>query len=224
MLRGPIDTTVVVSEDWDEWSEEYHFSGEAFKSQSPRRFVQLEMILSTDDPQVAPAINSLSLEYEDALLQGAQGQNEPREAQPNTDTRFTYTLVPTGDAGDSGFDLLRFGLPTAASDINVHIDNADIDPTAVEIDDNELLIDLPFVVTSDTIEVNFTARVVRNATIISLELGSSVRPGLWQSVEAVSRRANMVMLPELIGTSQLIGNLAISSPVLTPNGDGANDL
>ena len=224
VLRGPIDTTVVVSEDWDEWSEEYHFSGEAFKSQSPRRFVRLEMILSTDDPQVAPAINSLSLEYEDALLRGAQGQIEPREAHPNTDTRFTYTLVPTGDAGDSGFDLLRFGLPTAASDITVHIDNADIDPTAVEIDNNKLLIDLPFAVTSDTIEVNFTARVVRHATIISLELGSSDRPGLWQSVEAVSRRANMVMLPELIGTSQLIGNLAISSPVLTPNGDGANDL
>ena len=224
VLRGPIDTTVVVSEDWDEWSEEYHFSGEAFKSQSPRRFVQLEMLLSTDDPQVAPAINSLSLKYENALLQGAQGQIEPREAQPNIDTRFTYTLFPTGDPEDSGFDLLRFGLPTAASDITVHIDNADIDPTAVEIDNNELLIDLPFAVTSDTIEVNFTARVVRNATIISLELGSSDRPGLWQSVEAVSHRANMVMLPELIGTSQLIGNLAISSPVLTPNGDGANDL
>ena len=223
VLRGPIDTTVVASEDWDEWSEEYHFSGEAFKSQSPRRFVQLEMILSTDDPQVAPAINSLSLEYEDALLRGAQGQIEPREAQPNADTRFTYTLFPTGDPEDSGFDLLRFGLPTAASDITVHIDNADIDPTAVEIDNNKLLIDLPFAVTSDTIEVNFTARVVRHATIISLELGSSDRPGLWQSVEAVSRRANMVMLPELIGTSQLIGNLAISSPVLTPNGDGAND-
>ena len=224
VLRGPIDTTVVVSEDWDEWSEEYHFSGEAFKSQSPRRFVRLEMILSTDDPQVAPAINSLSLEYEDALLRGAQGQIEPREAQPNADTRFTYTLFPTGDPEDSGFDLLRFGLPTAASDITVHIDNADIDPTAVEIDNNKLLIDLPFAVTSDTIEVNFTTRVVRHATIISLELGSSDRPGLWQSVEAVSRRANMVMLPKLIGTSQLIGNLAISSPVLTPNGDGANDL
>ena len=54
VLKGPIDTTVVVSEDWDEWSEDYTISGKAFKSQSPRRFVQLEMILSTDDPQVAP--------------------------------------------------------------------------------------------------------------------------------------------------------------------------
>ena len=223
VLRGPIDTTVVVSEDWDEWSEEYTFSGEPFKSQNPRRFVQLQMILSSDDPAVAPAINSLSLEYEDALLQGARGLIEPREAQPNTDTRFTYTLVPAGDAEDSGFDLLRFGLPTSASDITVRIDNADIDPTAIEIGDDALQISLPFAVTADTIEVGFTTRVVRNATIFSLDLGSSDRPGLWQSVEAAGRRANMVMLPELIATSQLIGDLTVSSPVLTPNGDGAND-
>ena len=89
VLRGPVDTTVVVSEDWDEWSEEYTFSGEAFKSQSPRRFVQLEMILSTDDPQVAPEVTALSIEYEDALLWGVRGRIEPRNAQPNEDTRFT---------------------------------------------------------------------------------------------------------------------------------------
>ena len=223
VLRGPMDTTVVVSQDWDEWSEDYTFSGEAFKSQSPRRFVQLEMTLSTDDPQVAPAIDALSLEYEDALLQGARGLIEPREAQPNADTRFTYTLVPVSDSGDSGFDLLRFDLPSAATDITVRVGGTTVEPTAVEIGNESLQIGLPFAVTSDTIEVSFTARVVRHATIISLELGSSARPGLWQSVEAISRRANMVMLPTLIGSNQLIDALVVSSSAITPNGDGIND-
>ena len=73
------------------------------------------MILSTDDPQVAPAINSLSLEYEDALLRGAQGQIEPREAQPNADTRFT--------AGFSKGETIT--IPVAHHDGNYFVDGLD---------------------------------------------------------------------------------------------------
>ncbi|MDE2741322.1 MAG: hypothetical protein OXI58_07025 [Gemmatimonadota bacterium] len=223
VLRGPVDTTVVVSEDWDEWSEEYTFSGEAFKSQSPRRFVQLEMILSTNDPDVAPEVSSLSVEYEAALLQGALGRVAPRNAQPNEDTRFTYTLAPAGNAEDPGFDLMRFALSSAASDIDVWIGGAVVEPTFVDIRADSLHIGLPFAVTSDSVQISFTTRVVQNATLFGLDLGSSERPGLWQSVEAETRRANIVMLPALADATELIDELSLSSPVLTPNGDGAND-
>ena len=54
VLRGPVDTTVVVSEDWDEWSETYTVSGEAFKSQNPRRFIQLEMTLKGTTTKKGP--------------------------------------------------------------------------------------------------------------------------------------------------------------------------
>ncbi len=223
VLRGPVDTTVVVSEDWDEWSEEYTFSGEAFKSQSPRRFMQLEMILSTDDPQVAPEVSALSIEYEDALLLGVLGRIEPRTAQPNEDTRFTYSVLPTSNPEDSGFDLMRFDLSAAASDIDVQIGGVTVEPSFVDIRADSLYIGLPFAVTSDSVEVSFTTRVVQNATLFGLDLGSSERPDLWQSVEAETRRANIVMLPTLADATQLIDELSLSSPVLTPNGDGAND-
>ena len=223
VLRGPVDTTVVVSEDWDEWSEEYTFSGEAFKSQSPRRFMQLEMILSTDDPDVAPEVSSLSVEYEAALLQGALGRVEPRNARPNEDTHFTYTLAPASNAEDSGFDLMRFALPSAASDIDVRIGGVGVESTFVDIGADSLLIGLPFAVKSDSVQVSFTTRVVHNATLFGLDLGSSAHPDLWQSVEPLTRRANIVMLPALAEATRLIDDLSISSPVLTPNGDGTND-
>jgi hypothetical protein len=223
VLRGPVDTTVVVSEDWDEWSEEYTFSGEAFKSLSPRRFAQLEMILSTDNPEVAPEVTALFIEYEDALLQGALGRIEPRNALPNEDTRFTYAVWPASNAEDSGFDLMRFALSAAASDIDVQIGGATVEPSFVDIRADSLHIGLPFAVKSDSVQVSFTTRVVRNATLFGLDLGSSERPGLWQSVEAMTRRANIVMLPALTGATRLIDDLSISSPVLTPNGDGVND-
>ena len=223
VLRGKIDTTVVVSEDWDKWSEAYNFSGEAFKSQSPRRFVQLEVILSTDDPQVAPAIDALSLAYEDALLQGARGLIAPRVAPPNEDTRFTYTLLSAADAEDAGFDILRFALPSTASDVEVHVGGVHTEPSSIAIRADTLQIGLPSAITPDSVQVSFTTRVVHNATIFGLDLGSSSHPSLWQSVEPLTRRANIVMLPALTGTTQLIDELSISSPVLTPNGDGIND-
>ena len=223
VLRGRIDTTVVVSEDWDAWSEAYNFSGEAFKSQSPRRFVQLEMILSTDDPQVAPAIDALSLEYKDALLQGARGLIAPRVARPNEDTRFTYTLLSAADAADAGFDLLRFALPAKASNVEVRVGSAHIEPSSIAIRADTLQISLPRAIAADSVQVSFTTRVLHNATLFGLDLGSSSHPDLWQSVEPLTRRANIVMLPDLTGTTQLIDDLSISSPVLTPNGDGIND-
>ncbi|MXW80033.1 MAG: hypothetical protein F4Z57_13815 [Gemmatimonadetes bacterium] len=223
VLRGRIDTTVVVSEDWDSWSEAYNFSGEAFKSQSPRRFVQLELILSTDDPQVAPAIDALSLEYEDALLQGARGLITPRVAQPNEDTRFTYTLVSAADDEDAGFDLLRFDLPSKASNVEVRAGGIHVEPSSIAIRADTLQIGLPRAITADSVQVSFTTRVVHNATLFGLDLGSSSHPDLWQSVEPLTRRANIVMLPDLTGTTRLIDDLSISSSVLTPNGDGIND-
>ena len=223
VLRGRIDTTVVVSEDWDSWSEAYNFSGEAFKSQSPRRFVQLELALSTDDPQVAPAIDALSLEYADALLQGARGLIAPRVALPNEDTRFTYILLSAADAEDEGFDLLRFALPAEASDVKVRVGSAHIEPASIAIRADTLQIGLPHAVTADSVQVSFITRVVHNATLFGLDLGSSSHPDLWQSVEPLTRRAHIVMLPALTGTTQLIDELSISTPVLTPNGDGIND-
>ncbi|MBI2501711.1 MAG: gliding motility-associated C-terminal domain-containing protein [Candidatus Latescibacteria bacterium] len=88
---------------------------------------------------------------------------------------------------------------------------------------DSLLITLPEPVSRDSVEVEFTARFLRNATVVSLDLGHSGRPGLWQSVEAAERQANVVFLPDLASRRRLIGDLEIAPHVLTPNGDGLNE-
>lgn len=223
VLRGQIDTTIVVGEDWDAWSEEYKEIGEGFKSQSPRRFVQLELILVTDDPAVAPAINALSIDFEDAFVQEAKGRIQPREAHPNADTRFTYTLRTGAGEQDSGFDRLRFALAAAASDVELEIGGQAIAPAAMEQRGDSLVVVLPASVHSDSVRVSFTTRVIRNATVFALDLGLGKRPGIWQSVEAMERRSNIVMLPALTGSDRLISDLQVPK-VFTPNNDGVNDL
>ena len=223
VLKGPIDTALVVGEDWGEWSNVYQFSGEAFQSESPRRLVQLEMILSTDDPQAAPTVRSLSIEFDDALVQGARGSIMPNSVRPNEDTRFVYTLWPQSDGDDDGFDLLRFAMPGRVDDVSVQIGGENIAPSQISAQGDSLLITLPRTIQGDSLQVGFTTRVVRNATVFGLDLGSSARPGLWQSVEAAERRANIVLLPGLTGSARLIDDLHFSTSVLTPNNDGTND-
>ena len=224
VLQGPIDTTLVVGEDWDAWSNVYQASGEVFQSASPRRFVQLAMILSTDDPHVAPAVNALAIEFVDALVQEARGQIWPREAQLNEDTRFTYTLWPGTDGRDSGFDRLRLRVPGATTgDVALRIGGAEVAPEAVRLNGDTLLVLLPRVVVADSVELDFTARIWDNAALFALDLGLGERRDIWQSVAPSERRAHIVLLPDLPGQSALVGNVEIAPPAFTPNGDGIND-
>ena len=225
VLRGPVDTTIVVGYDWGEWSNFYQYSGESFKSETPRRFIQLELIMSSDDYNVAPSLKSLSVDFRDALVQIARGRIDPRVAEVNKDNSFVYTLYPDADDRDSGFDRLRLKTPSRiSSGVKLFIGAESVLPDSIELlSDSLLVINLPKTVLSDSIQVAFETRILNNATVIGMDLGKRSNPSLWQSVEAIERKSNVVYLPELFEKENLVTNIKFDK-VFSPNEDGINDV
>ncbi|MEE3232961.1 MAG: discoidin domain-containing protein [Candidatus Latescibacterota bacterium] len=224
VLRGRVDTSLVTGDDWDNWSNVYQFSGEIFKSKSPRRYLQLELILSSDDPQETAELHSVSVEFEEAIFQQVRGEIWPRRANPNEMTAFTYTLWTEGDLFDSGFDVLRLAVPgEIGGEISVHLGEKEV-PFAEVIDTSDsLYFFFPERVKADTVKIQFGARLLEYAALFSVDVGVTDRPGIWQPVEPIARRANIVTLPDLPGQGQLVGDLKVRPPVLSPNGDGINE-
>ena len=188
--------------------------------------MQLEAILSTENPQVTPVLRSLSLDFSDALVQRAQGRILPRQATPNQSVRFSYGLWPSGDGQDSGFDRLRIEVPgpIAVEAVTVEVGGQGVTPVEVRVEaDSLLFITLPEPVRNDSVRIGFDVGVLRNATVFSLYLGDTRRNDIWQFVDPIERHADVVFLPELIGRDKLIGNLEVYPAVFSPNNDGIND-
>ncbi len=224
VLKGPVDTALVVGEDWDAWSNVYQYTGERFKSASPRRYVQLEMILSTDVPERAPQVRALEVEFEDALLHEAKGRIEPRQAEANAETDFTYTLWPRSIGADSGFDAVRLAVPGVPGAIRfVRMDGVDYADYEVQHRGDSLFVYMAEPVRGDSLQIGLQARLVDDAALFAVDLGLRARPGIWQSVEPASRRAHIVYLPAVPARAHLVGDLRIQPPLCTPNGDGRND-
>ena len=225
VLRGKVDTSIVVGEDWSNWSNTYKRSGEEFKSDSPRRFVQMELILSTEDYNVAPLVRSLSVEYVNALVNGARGSIFPKTAKPNVDTNFTYELIPDIKPDNIGFDIMRLIIPDLlqVENVEVRYNNEVVPFKKYEIVADSVLISMPESVVADSVQVNFRTKLVRNAAVIKLDLGSSDSPGLWQNVEPAERRSDVVLLPDLVTTNRIFDQIEISNRMLSPNRDEIND-
>ena len=104
-VRGRIDTLKLKGPDWSGWSQPYDFPAEAFLSPTPRQFLQLQIQLANDDPQLTPVLRSLTLEFDNPLVSGGiAARILPREVGLDSLQRFTYLLQPTFARNDQGFD------------------------------------------------------------------------------------------------------------------------
>ncbi len=234
-LRGRTDTSLVAGDDWSVWSVDYLESG-IFLSPSPRRFLQVQLILDSETPTTAPVINNLQVEYIEALLEGVEGEVGPRVAEPGMPQLFTYRLW--GDFGGGGkFDRLLLLLPSKPDPDRISVrKRGEVVEAGIRVSDlgDSLIVDLPTPVesTRDTIEVDMEVQIARNPTIFTAFVGRSTEPDLWQDVvpralpagcSKCNQRSTQVFFPAVPKPDDLVRNLTISPRIGTPNGDGVGE-
>lgn len=224
-LRGEKPAIIEPGDDWSEWSNFYQLPGQGFLSPSPRRYVQIRLLLASELPTAAPTLRSLSIDFTDALLAGIAGEVQPRTALPGVVQDFSYRFIPQFREGDMGFNRLLLETPSAAdpTSVSVRLGGQAVEPAAVRIAPDSLMVALPRVVRREEVEVDFRLVVLQNATLLQAAVGHTRQLGLWQAVDPVEHLATTVFLPTVPQTRQLVANLSIAPAVLTPNGDGLGE-
>ncbi len=209
--------------DWSGWSQLYLEPDGVFLSPSPRRYVQLQVKLGNDDPDVTPLLRDISLHFDDALISGGvTSRIHPRQVDFDLLQTFTYVLNPIFRFGDQGFDRVHIQTPSPVDGVSVRVGGEPVIPSAVSMVGDSLQVDLPDLVLRDSVEVEFQARIQSNATLFDSWV-SVAGQDLQQGVRPAEQHASTVFVPSVASGGQLIRLVDVSS-VFTPNGDGTNDL
>ena len=225
-FKGRIDTAFAAGGDWSPWSNIYLQSGEAFQSPSPRRYMELEIALVSQRPEVGAVLDWVEIDFAEPLAKEVLGEIFPVEVQPGEETEFAYFILPQEVLGQ-GFDLLIVESSAPVEFRGAFVDGETVVAEAESTESGFRVALAESVRSRELIELHFTGKVFVDATRFDVYIAAGQADALArQRVEAgdadaeVASSTNAVRL--LVG-EQLLANVSIGPRALTPNGDGIND-
>jgi hypothetical protein len=224
-FRGSIDTTLIAGADWSPWSTIYATLGERFQSPSPRRYLEVDVRLVTEQRDRAASLDWLAIDFSPPLAGRALGEITPSQVTPATQTEFSY-FIRTEDS-PIGFDRLTIEASTALEYLDTRIDGVDLEASSSPTEDG-FVVDLPRRVLQDElIELRFATSVYLQSTRFDLFLenrrnGEQIRQRVDAGDASVDVESNSTVVSIPVG-SDLFADIQVTPSVLTANGDGLND-
>ena len=241
--RPGVRASVAYDEDhWTFWSPAFSASGQPLNLHNGSH-IQVKITFDSADFDAFMRLDSLWIEQAPLLARQIVGEvarlddPQPRgfaEVALGQATNFSYDIRADFDASEPGFDALRIRTGS-----RVHLQTlamgdplVPVTPRRVEINDDEFLIELPERIAAANnapIRIEFTTDVFVFATTFEGEVIDTTTESLPQPIRggdattAVSTNSLRVLSAET-GPVNAIQDLRFSTPVLTPNGDGVNDL
>lgn len=225
--RGEIVDDLVRDPTWSDWSQAHRLSGQDFLSPTPRRWLRVRVKLISDNPEAMPSLRALTFVMNTPVVSnGLSGQIFPREAVLDSLQEFRYVIKPNQSTRtDLGFDQVLIALPPGSSEarlLSARVRGAEVAAQG-QVRGDSLLVSLPPpVVKADSVEVIFQTRVFENPTVFEAFVSNSTQADNTQGVVPAALGSDQVFVPEVNQATSFFQNLS-SSPVCTPNGDGAND-
>ncbi len=225
-FRGAIDTTRVAGVDWSAWSRIYSASGQEFQSPSPRKRVQFEVRMISEDPEQAAELQMVAVNFSETLARSAFSEISPLQVSPGEENEFRIYLKPT-EIRRTGFDRVFVEAPVPMRFVRAMSNGEPADVVSEDTDAGFQVTFARAIADGDLLELRFSARIFQQSTQFNLFIQDSRDGGgLRQKVDAgdateqVASGVNVVALPVV---RNLLIDKVSQALVLSPNSDGVNE-
>ena len=222
-------------ENWDFWAPPVDFESQQadFTGSKPREFVQFKADFSSTSAASGGRIDFLQFSVtQPPVASQVLAEIDPPAAQVSESTRFTYKVFPMLESDDLGFDSIEIKTPIKAGAIEaVRIDGVEQEFDIARWDDSGFEVKIPRIdiqKSNELVEVVFEAEVFKVGTIFEGKVFDSEHPfEVRQRVAAGDADplvdSNSLSVSLATVAQESVRALRLTSPVFTPNGDGAND-
>lgn len=226
--------TTYDQENWSFWSAPYDFadsSGTQMVSPGPRSFFQFRVDF-VPDAEDGGEVGFLELRAATPAATELVGEVWPVESKVGEWESYTYFLYPSIGDDDTGFDRLEIrSLSRLGPVVDVRVGDETVAWEVMEAEPHRFVVSLPSIDAGDSgalVEVAFEAQVLRYGASFNgrvwhsaqlLPTPQSVTPG-DATGEYEGDRVSVVTQEQ---SSSLL-QVDVTPRVLTPNGDGVNDV
>ena len=241
--KGDSVGVVIPGPDWSAWSRPYRVSGERITSPSPRSSLMMRARLLSSDPQAAATLEAIRLNFVEPVAAQLQGEVVPAVVEAlGVDQEFSLFVKVSGQVdpfddilleGPAGvrlqFGQLQVGRERQWGGEDVQpVADSELRIMSTEADSLRVRLGEPVRPgTADLIELRFSSALYAPGAVFKAFVGNSGRTDSWQRVDAGDATAlaagDGMAVVGPIGGHRVLGEVGISSAVMTPNGDGVND-
>ena len=245
--RGDIITQEVAAAGFSGWSDPYVESGEEIRSPRNERFLQIRarVLADTTSKFGPPAeLRAIRIQLADLYTDRIVGELYPtRSLAVGTPEPRTFYMRPSFSNSEQGFDQIRIvaTAPTELDLVEIAV-GSDADfragsPTVfapsqlrrVATGTDSLVLQLPRMLRDgiERVEVRFHSTMYGHIAAFDAAIRASDSQGSWQlvdigdTIDDIPSESNIVTSIE---DNRVLSPLTIEPVVLTPNGDGINDI
>ena len=239
--KGEVTSRFVPGGDWNPWSTPYSLPGDEITSPSPRQYMQIRATLTTDRPDAAASLRSVTVRMASPVVDRLVGEIWPvRAAAVDSPEVFSLYIRPEFGHASQAFDEIKIEATTGTSMELIDVRKgsfeefeaeapspvADVEPLPSSPDTLRLRLRPAISTGTDLVEVRLRAALLGNSASFRAFVRRSTGGDVWQRVDEGDANPGVpgqtVTVLALEG-SEIITGFRVVDRVVSPNGDDVNE-